>query len=153
MKTLIHLSLITALIIGLGASPAKAGDDEALAALGGFVAGIITGAVIDDDDGYRHKRVHVYRDRHDRYGHRDKGYRHDRGNHRKGDRCDYRGGNHRKGHWEIKRVRVWVPGYWKVIRDRCGDRVKIWKRGHYEWRREKVWVSYGGRGHHRRYRD
>ena len=131
MKKYIHISLISVLLLGLSATPAHAGDDEAFAAIGGFVAGMITGVIINDHD----DRVHV--SVHDKYG-----SRHDR---------HYRGKPHRSGHWEIKRVRVWVPGYWDVRYNPCGDRVKVWRRGHYELRKERVWVAYDNRGRHDRY--
>lgn len=130
MKKYIHISLVSLLLLSLAPAPAKAGDDEAVAAIGGFVAGIITGAILDNHD----DRVHV--SVHGRYpGRRDYG----------------KGRHYRTGHWEIKRVRVWVPGYWDVTYDRCGDRVKVWRRGHYTWRKERVWVSCRDRDRHDRY--
>jgi len=131
MKHLIRTSIISVLLLALGGAPAHA-NDKAWAALGGFVAGVITGVAIEDsrDRGY-HGEVAVTvvapygRDYH-------------RGGH-------YRGPDpYRHGHWEIRRVRVWVPGRWEIVIDRCGARTRIWRGGYYEWRRERVWVPYRG---------
>ena len=129
MKNILKLSLVSLLVLGLNTTRVQA-DDEALAAIGGFVAGMITGAVID----HHSDRVHVSVNA---------GFGHSR---------DYR--HARNGHWEIKRVQVWVPGRWIVKVDRCGDRIRIWEKGHYSWRRDRVWVSYDRRGYRDRgYRD
>jgi len=148
MKKLIQLTLVPLLLVTLGSAPAQA-DDEAIAAIGGFVAGIITGSIIDDHDHRSH--VYIGHDRYDRNQCRPRHERtHDRGycgrdGCRKRDcRSDHRIG-HKRGHWEIKHVRVWVPGRWVVKRDRCGDRIKVWNRGHYRWEKERVWVSYNKR--------
>jgi len=145
MNKLIRFTLIPLILTTFGTAPAQA-DDEALAAIGGFVAGIITGAVIDDHDNRSH--VYIGRDRYsDRHGSRHHDYR---------DRCcsrDCHGAcsygqpsrHYKKGHWEIKHVRVWVPGRWTVKYNSCGDRIKVWKRGHYRWEKERVWVSYNKR--------
>lgn len=145
MNKLIRFPLVPLLLAAFSGTPAQA-DDEAIAAIGGFVAGIVTGAIIDDHDA----RSHVYIGR-DRYGRKSYHGRHerrhdygygDRGGCRKRDcRADHRYG-HKTGHWEIKHVRVWVPGRWIVKHDRCGERIKVWKRGHYTWHKERVWVSY-----------
>jgi hypothetical protein len=151
MKTILHLSLTLIILASLGATEAKA-DDEAVAALGGFVAGIITGSIIDHDRD--RTRVHVYTDR--SYGHRhDKGrYGHDwRRDHWK-HRSDWKGKpSKRSGHWETRRVRVWVPGHWELTRNACGDRIKVWEPGHFIWKHEKVWVSYRDRRGGFCYRD
>jgi hypothetical protein len=141
MKKNIILLLITGLLAGMPVKSAQA-DDEAVAAIGGFIAGVITGSVIDHDRGGR--STHVYVD----------GYR--RGHYDKGDRGysvrDYSYGK-KRGHWETRRVRVWVPGYWRTTRNECGDRIKVWERGHYVWKHEKVWVSYRDRRDGYCYRD
>jgi hypothetical protein len=142
MKKHIRFLLISILILGMGANHARA-DDEALAALGGFVAGVITGVIVDDHRDHRgHTKVIIHEERR---GHRDyRDYRRDYRDYR-GDR-HYKGKPHRSGHWEIKRVRVWMPGRYEVRRDRCGDRIRVWVPGHYEWRKERVWVAYSDRG-------
>ena len=133
MKKHLSILIVSILILGLGAGQAHA-SDKALAALGGFVAGVITGVVIEDGRDRVDTRVVIHGDSR---GHRD--YR-DYG---------YRGKPARSGHWETKRVRVWVPGRYEYRRDRCGYKVRVWVPGHYEWRKERVWVSYRdrGRGH------
>lgn len=134
MKPYLPLSIITILLLGLGSPRAHAGDDEAIAALGGFVAGIITGTIIDHDDDYRRSHHRGHPSRYDGAYH-GRGYTSGHG---------YPGGG---GHWEIRRVKVWVPGHWKVIRNSCGDRIRIWKPGYHTWKQERVWVSYkSGRG-------
>ncbi len=49
------------------------------------------------------------------------------------------------GHYEYRRVKVWVPGYRERIVKPCGRVETRWVRGHYEVRRQKVWVSYDRR--------
>ena len=135
MKHTIRTLIITAVLLGLWCAPARA-DDEAIAALGGFVAGIITGAIIEDNN-HVHGAVSVtYGDRHGRH---DRYVRYDR--------------HDRRGHWEVQRVRVWVHGRWDVTFSRCGDRIRVWKPGYYTWRKEKVWVAYHDRGRGRGYCD
>lgn len=149
MKKHIRFTVIPLIILGLAAGNAHAGDDEAFAAIGGFVAGVITGAIIDDHNDHDRVRVSVhggYRDRHyDRGRHYDRHRRDCRKRDCRGCGHGYKTKHHRSGHWETKRVRVWVPGYWDVEISRCGDRVKVWRRGHYEWRKERVWVAYRDR--------
>jgi hypothetical protein len=143
MKKHLRITLITLIALGLGTTQARA-DDEALAAIGGFIAGIITGAVIEDQNDYgRHDRVEI-RVGHDRYGYRDSCHKH---GHRDCRSC-YKNRTHRSGHWETRYVKVWVPGHWEFVRNRCGDHVRIWKSGYYERRPKKVWVSPRGRDRH-----
>lgn len=131
MNKLITTALfaVTAALI-LAPAPAKAGGDEAVAAVGGFIGGLIVGSSINND-------------RHD----------HGRYDDRSGVHVSTRivvGRNHRHhhnhGYWEWNRVRVWVPGAWVVRFDDCGRRVRHFERGHYEYRRERVWVSTGRHG-------
>lgn len=117
MKKLIALSLVALTALALTPKPALAshGDDKALAAIGGFIGGIIVGSVINDHDRYpaRHDtRVIVER-----------GY----------DRCD-------DGYWKEVRVRTWVPGYWTTDY-RHGRRLRLFVEGHYEYRTDRVWVN------------
>lgn len=145
MKNIIRTSIIAALLVGLTAAPAHA-DDEALAAIGGFVVGMITGAAIEHHDGHHADYgVEVHYDTHSRYGHRDHGYRCGKHNRHGCHSCK----SHRKGHWETRKVRVWVPGHWAVVVNDCGDRVRVWKSGHYTYERQRYWVSH--RRDHRRY--
>lgn len=139
MKKRTYLPLISVLFISLFSVQARA-DDEAIAAIGGFVAGVITGSIIDDDP-YDRDRVRV--SVHGRHG--DRHYRgHDRDRH-------WTRHHGKRGHWEVRRIRVWVPGYWDITYNRCGDRIKVWRRGHYQWKRDRVWVPY--REHRGRYCD
>lgn len=129
MKNTIKITLIAVIALGLNTGRATAGD-EAAAAIGGFVLGMITGAVLEDHNDNVHVSVSS------RHG------------------CDRscRKGCHSchprdRGHWEIRKVKVWVPGYWDVSYTRCGDRIRVWKKGHYTYQKERVWVSYRDRGH------
>lgn len=133
MKNTIRILIATALVLGTGTARLHAGD-EALAAFGGFVAGMITGAVIENNTDFHGGVVVEVGDRHGR---------HDR--YACYDRYD------RRGHWEVRRVRVWVPGRWEFTISRCGDRIRVWKPGHYTWHSEKVWVRHDNRGRPRGY--
>lgn len=148
MKKHIRFALIPILLVSLGAGRVHA-DDEALAAIGGFFAGVITGAIIDDHNDHDGVRVSVHGDYRDRGRHYDRHRRDCRKRSCRGCGHGYKTKHHRSGHWETKRVRVWIPGHWDIEYTSCGDRVKVWRRGHYEWRRERVWVAYRGRGGHR----
>lgn len=124
MKTIIR-TLITAVSL-LGLNTQTHADDEAWAALGGFVAGVITGSVIEN-----HRDVHAGVSI------------------SVGDPCHT---HHRtscsvcfaprRGYWRTEHVRIWIPGYWDVVYNHCGDRVRVWKPGRFEHRPRKVWVAY-----------
>jgi hypothetical protein len=143
MKTKIRYTIIAAVLLGLVAAPARAGD-EAVAAIGGFIAGIITGAVIDDhDDHYWHSRHHN--------DVRVEVVRHSRGHYSYGYHDKYRS-RHSRGHYTYQTVKIWVPGHYVYTRNRCGDRIRIWKSGYYRYEKRKVYVPYGhyrGLGHRR----
>lgn len=134
MKTYIRYLLVSMIALGLSAGKSNA-NDEAVAAIGGFLAGIITGVVIDKD-GHHHGSVHVTSGsrcyKHSRYG------------------CESCSsyGHRSSGYWETRYVRVWVPGHWEYVRNHCGDRIRFWKSGYYTTRPEKVWIS---RDHGSRY--
>lgn len=121
MNRLIITSLFAA-VCGLTFTPrpAKAGD-ETLAAIGGFIGGVIVGSSIHDDRPSRH---------HDR-GH--SGF--DR------PRIVIRADLHRQGYWKWVEVRTWIPGHWIIGIDDCGRRHRTWVRGRHELRRERVWVQ------------
>ena len=136
MKNTIRTLLTAALLVGLNATPAHA-DDEALAAFGGFVVGMITGAIIENNSDHHHATVDIS------YGHP----------------VDYRGprcGKHNrhdcrachKGHWTTQRYKVWVPGHWSYVYNDCGRRVRVWKSGYHTYRTKRVWVARHHRGHH-----
>ena len=138
-------TLVLIVLTGLTAGRAHAGD-EGWAALGGFVIGAITGAVIADDDDDSHRGPAVDHRVHDRY---DRGHDCDRG-------CNecYRGRDyHKKGHGHIKHSRVWVPGRWVIVINNCGDRVRVWKRGHYVNRPDRHPVARYDRYERSRYCD
>lgn len=134
-KTIVLASI---LLLGLIARPTtvRAGD-EALAALGGFIGGVIVGTVINDHDDDRTVIIRGNsgrRDRYDRYDRHDRYDRNDRG--------------HRpSGHWEYRTVRKWVPGYWTTVHDRCGDRRRVWIEGRHVRTQVRVWISFGDRRH------
>lgn len=124
MKKLLIASIVAALS-GVGVAPqtAMARDGEVLAALGGFIGGVIVGSNIDND--------HVHRSV--SYSHVDRHF---------GTRVvvETGRGSHR-GYWKVVTVRTWVPAHWVVGRDECGRRIRYFERGFYENRRERVWVT------------
>lgn len=144
--TLIASIAVLALIAGQ--TSARAGD-EVIAAIGGFIGGMVVGSISSDSHNH-HSSVVIetgYGSRGDRHygrGHNDRrgrqGQHYDRGR-RSGDRYSY-------GRWEFQTVRRWVPGHWSYRQDRCGDRRRVWTRGHHVHTRVRVWVSFGG-GHKR----
>ena len=128
--------IITSVALAVGTligtpAPAKADDGEVLAAIGGFIGGVIVGSHSRDVEYLppaprSHFGVSVVVD--SRHG--------------------------RSGHWEYVSMRTWVPGRWLVRFDDCGRRVRTFERGHYEVRRERVWVdARRDRRHDRRYVD
>ena len=118
-------------------TPVRAGD-EALAALGGFLGGVIVGTVINDRDDHRTIIVRGGSGRHDRYDRYDRHDRYDR-------RDSYGRGHQPAGRWEYRTVRKWVPGHWTIVRDRCGDRRRVWNDGYHVRTQIRVWVSFGDR--------
>ena len=139
------IATATAFALITGQSSARAGD-ETIAAIGGFIGGVIVGSIASDnhhgssvviETGYgRHSNRHYDRgDRRDRY---DRGHGYGRNNRR--------GHTGNRGRWEYRTVRKWVPGYWSYTRDRCGDRRRFWNRGRHVRTQVRVWVSFGG-GH------
>jgi len=132
MNKLITTSLFAALAtLAFAPSPARAGGDEAAAALGGFIGGVIVGSALDNDHHHHgrfedHGRAHV------------------------STRIEVRSRSHHShhdhGYWSSNRVRVWVPGVWVVRYDDCGRRFRHFERGHYEHQRQRVWVRTGRHG-------
>ena len=122
---------VAATLAGLVGSPMNAradhDDDEAVAAIGGFVGGLIVGTAINSNDGPG-GAVDVGVVVGSRYGH--------------GHPPRY---GHGHGHWNWVTVRVWVPGRW--VYDDChrGRPNRVWIAGHHEHRRERVWVAHRGR--------
>lgn len=140
MKTIAFVSLLSATALALTPAPAKAGSDG-VAALGGFIGGLIVGHAINDHrSGPPSTEVvvtHRYVDRRESRHHdsrHDRHYSHDR-----------------RGYWDSVRVQVWVPGYWTTRYER-GRRTNCHIPGRYEWRLERVWVPAPPRGYsHRSY--
>lgn len=152
MKAHIRYLIITLIALGLGCGQSHA-DDKAIAAIGGFLAGIITGAAIEDHHDSHHHGASVRISTgsyHPDY-------------HYSGSRCHSHGRyactacytvTHRKtGHWEVRHVRVWVPGHWEFVRNSCGDHIRVWKSGYYSTRPQKVWIAYSGNSRHGSYCD
>ena len=147
MKTHIRHIIIALITLSLASGHSYA-DDKAIAAIGGFLAGVITGVAIDHHDDVHHYPAGVTIST-GRSHHRSYSYT--------GDRCHDHGrnscvicvghGHPRTGHWEVRHVKVWIPGHWEYVRDRCGDHVRVWKSGYYTTRPEKVWVSYTAISH------
>jgi hypothetical protein len=133
MKTkLIAIALVAVAALALAPKPARAGD-EGLAAIGGFIGGVIVGSVINDSRHDNHGYIGVD------VGYNNGGYRGDHGY-----RGDYGRGNHhghRHGYWKEVRVRHWVPGRWIVECDRYGREYRRMIPGHYVYRMDRVWVS------------
>lgn len=127
-------TILLAGLTGWAATPAQARhhDHEALAALGGFIGGVIVGSAIDHDRPPSPPPVCVIP------------------RHEIGGRVVIASGHRPHGYWDWVTVRVWVPGRWVQSWDRHGHRVRFFQAGHYEHRRERVWVE--ARGRHR-YRD
>jgi hypothetical protein len=117
MKTLI-LSGLTAFVLVINAPKAQAGD-EAIAAIGGLIGGILIGSAIDDH--------HYASDGHYRRNH--------------GPSVVIQTNHGRRGHWKYVRVRTWAPGHWVRDYDDCGNGRKYWVQGHYTHRKNKVWVG------------
>jgi len=135
MKTIIRTVVSAAVLFGL-TTQARA-DDEAWAAVGGFIAGVITGSVIEHNSSV-HTGISVS------YG--DPCHSH----HRSGCGVCYPA---RSGYWSVERVRVWVPGCWEIVVNHCGDRVRVWKPGRFDYHQRKIWVAYDAPRHGRPYRD
>ena len=127
------LALITVTAQSLAPQPALAGD-RGLAALGGFVGGVLVGSAISSNhyDNYATAPAVVVNDR---------GYF--------ADRCDDFGNRFddrvNSGYWKVVSVRIWVPGYWVVERDRSGRSFRHYSAGHNEYRTDRRWVAHDRR--------
>ncbi|MCC6415776.1 MAG: hypothetical protein IT582_07700 [Opitutaceae bacterium] len=115
------VSLLAASALLFVPKPAAAGDKE-IAAIGGFIGGLILGSQIDHD----HHRGHVV----------------------VAPSCPpspqivIQAG----GFWDYRPVRVWVAPRWTVVYDHCNRPVRRYIAGHYDTRHERVWVARNG-GH------
>lgn len=112
------VSLLAASALLFTPKPAVAGDKE-LAAIGGFIGGLIIGSQIDNN---HHRRVVVQ------------------------PACPppARVVIQTGGYWDYRPIRVWVAPRWTVIYDSCNRPVRRYIAGHYETRRERVWVAHRG---------
>lgn len=110
---------------------ARAGDKEA-ALIGGFIGGLVVGAVINDNRPAYRETVVV----HDGPGYRDNS-------------CAPIVVEP-AGYWDYRTVRTWVPGYWEFRWVR-GCRERVYVAGYWSNRRERVWVASRGHGHDRGY--
>lgn len=110
------VSLLAATALLFAPKPAVAGDKE-LAAIGGFIGGLIIGSQINNDR--HHGRVVVE------------------------PACPPPAPVviHTGGYWDYRPVRVWVAPRWIVVYDSCNRPVRRYVAGHYETRRERVWVA------------
>jgi len=126
MNKIIFASVLAVATALVGSpSPAAAGhnhydddDDKVIAAVGGFVGGLIVGSTIHSSPRVPAPAVVVSAS----YG---------QGN-----------GHYRHGRWEWTTVRVWVPGHWTYVGRECERPRKVWVAGHYDHRRERVWVAH-----------
>ncbi len=131
MNKLAALSLLAvgALTFAPKSAYAGRGGDEAIAAIGGFLGGLIVGTAINDRP-YDRTVVVTNHSRYDRYDRRDD--------------CDD------GGYWKVVTVKTWVPGYW-TTEYRHGRRIRCYVEGHWGYRTERVWVSYDRYDRHDRY--
>lgn len=127
--TALALALVTLFAL---ATPKTAKANDAGAAIGGFIGGVIIGSVLADQH-HGPDAVVV-----------ESGYDYDRGY----DRCE-----EPRGYWRDVCTRVWTPGYWTMERDYCGRPYRRYVEGHYEIRTDRVWVAANdyGRGRYDRY--
>ncbi|MBI5381527.1 MAG: hypothetical protein HZA31_06465 [Opitutae bacterium] len=112
MKTL--TTLLVASTLALAPKPAIAGNDG-LAALGGFVGGVIVGSTLN------HHPAPVCQP---------------------GPRVIIAppAPVHCNGYWKDVTVRTWVPGYW-TMRIHHGRQIRFYVDGHYELRTDRIWVD------------
>ncbi|WP_269543149.1 hypothetical protein [Cerasicoccus fimbriatus] len=140
MKSILKTSILCALILSVGAISAQARgghqhNDEALAALGGFIGGVILSESLHD---HHRETVHVrYENRKQcdtgwREGHyqnsgwRDKGHNRCRGN------C---------GHWKTVKRRVYVPVSYTWTYDSCGAKIRTRTGGYFKTVCERIWIG------------
>lgn len=137
MNKIATVSALAVLTAFAGApQTAQARDDKVLAAIGGFIGGVLIASHANQHHPSHQIAYCEFDSCGDRYV---VNHRHDRGYGR-----DQHYGRDR---YDWVTVRTWVPGHWVVRYDDCGDRVRYYERGRYEYRREYVVVdSHRGRG-------
>ncbi|MEZ5277012.1 MAG: hypothetical protein R3F07_11580 [Opitutaceae bacterium] len=155
MKLNATLIASSAVIAMIGSPPAAKAGDEAIAAIGGFIGGVIVGTMASDsrddttvviDAGHGGRRDGNFdRGRLDRrnYSDNEQGRRSDRCyvERHHNDRADH-------GRWVYRTELRWVPGYWSYRSNRCGETKRIWIPGRHVTTRVRVWVSVSGDRHH-----
>lgn len=119
MKNFATVSLLAALGgLILAPAPARA-HDKTLAAIGGFIGGVIVGSSIE----------------HSRPGPQYCGPDYDRG-----PRVAVSYGAPRHGYWRVVTIKTWVPARWVVFHD-YGHKVRRYEPGYFRYRTERVWVD------------
>ncbi len=131
MRTKSTICILMIAIALAGIQQAQAGDKERYL-IGGLLGGLILNEVVDGSSvEFRSRRpVRVEHHVHHRHAFR-----------------------RPSGHYEYRRIKIWVPGCRERIVKRCGRIEFRWVPGHYEFRTQKVWVSYGRRPLRRHGRD
>ena len=121
MKSLLYITLITALVASTAAPEARA-DREGRALVGGLIGGIIIGSILDDEHHHHHY--------HNRVHHRSRGH----GGYDNGCGCS--------GHYDYISVKTWINGHWSVSYDRYGHCHRHWRPGYYSYDKRRVWVPH-----------
>jgi|UniRef100_UPI004048F681 hypothetical protein len=115
MKTLATVSLLAASALILAPKPAAAGDRE-IAAIGGFIGGLIVGSNLNHNQPYCPPVV---------------------SDPTRGPVVVYGSG----GYWQTSCVQVWISPTWTVVYDNYRRPVRRFVPGHYESRNNRVWVA------------
>lgn len=117
MKKLATVSLVAIAALALAPKPASA-NDKALAALGGFIGGLIVGTNVNQS---YHAPVYYAAD------------------------CPPPATvvvvNGQYGYWQEAPIQVWIAPTWVIVRDRWDRPVRRYVAGHYETRARRVWVT------------
>jgi hypothetical protein len=141
--TLAMLSGVLILGSTAAAKPHKVHEVES--AVGGFIAGVVASEIFDGDVSVHYTKgscgvpnvnnryQHHYEKENKRYWNRHRGWERDHYQDR-----DYH--HARKGHWEYRKQRVWIPGHWEWVVGRCGQERRVWVDGYYRFKKVKVWV-------------
>ncbi len=107
MKKTVIAGIVAGCLVALVPRPVQAGSDEALAALGGFVGGVILSeAARTPSQRVIHQRTVIHR--------------------------DVVVDRPARVRYEMRPRKRWVPGCWVYERGPCGGRVRVWDPGHWE---------------------
>ncbi|WP_309398269.1 hypothetical protein [Cerasicoccus maritimus] len=160
MKNILKFGATCALILGISALPAKARgghhnhNDEALAALGGFIGGVILSESLHDHQPVREEVYVHYEQDHGRYDqHRNldrgpkdrfskysprpgKSYDKQCRNNRGHEKCGCGGGR-----WKVVERRVYVPVSYTWRYNSCGVKIRVRQGGCYKTVRERIWIG------------